>query len=79
MERDKKDRRVFIPLEKYPQFGTTYKDNKANFFCPFYPNEANKIIDTYMQIDPNYKYKETFYIYIDYQEDNKKGIFLSNF
>jgi hypothetical protein len=74
--KEKKDNRAIIDLEKYPQFGTICSQvNDTKYFVPLSPNDKQKaeIKSSYICIDSNYQKKETFYIYMNAQDEQVAG------
>lgn len=72
-----KGRTINIELKKHPEFGTTCNQvSSKNYFVPMIPmihgyNKNYK--NSYLNLDGGYKRRETFFIFIEYLNDQEQG------
>lgn len=64
---------IKIDLSSWPSFGTYWDKGSSRYYVQLSPGEqkVREIVSSYLQIDTNYKKKETFYIYLETQKGGK--------
>jgi hypothetical protein len=69
------DKSTKFELSSWPGFGTELEKDGKMYFAPFTPksSQVDSFKKSHLQIDFNYKKKETFYIYIESFNSGKKN------